>query len=63
MNWREPDWEEVYYPKLQEYLDELLDRSLRGQVAKIHFGNRVVGCLDGKEKEFSRKRRGLFQGK
>ena len=59
MNWREPDWEEVYYPKLQEYLDELLDRSMRGRVDE----DWVVGCLDGKEKEFSRKRQGLFQGK
>ena len=56
MNWREPDWEEVYYPKLQEYLDELLDRSMPGRVHR----DWVVGCLDGKEKEFSRKRRGLF---
>ena len=39
------------------YLDdqehELLDRSKRGQVVKIHFGDWVVGCLDGKGKEFS----------
>ena len=55
--------EQIFHPRLQEYLDELLDRSVRGQVVKIHFGDWVVGCLDGKEKEFSRKRQGLFQGK
>ena len=55
--------EEISHPKLLEYLDELLNRSMRGQVVKIHFEDWVVGCWDGKEKEFSRKRRGLFQGK
>ena len=55
--------EETSRPKLLEYLDELLNRSMRGQVVKIHFGDWVVGCLDGKDKEFSTKRQGLFQGK
>ena len=48
--------EEISHPKLLEYLDELLNRSMRGQVVKIHFEDWVVGYLDGKEKEFSRKR-------